>query len=84
MFTMINKMGTLWMQSQVIAELLSGEEVDGLKSIFNAMDVQKKGSISYEELKAGLHKLGSQLAENEVQQLMEAVSSFGSFCMYAS
>ena len=62
--------------SQVIAELLSGEEVDGLKNIFNGMDVQNKGSISYEELKTGLHKLGSQLAENEVQQLMEAVSTF--------
>ena len=61
---------------QVIAELLSGEEIDGLKNIFNAMDVNKKGLISYEELKAGLHKLGSQLAENEVQQLMEAVSVF--------
>ena len=40
------------------------------------MDVNKNGLISYEELKAGLHKLGSQLAENEVQQLMEAVSVF--------
>ena len=73
---MINTCVETVKQFQVIAELLSGEEVDGLKNIFNAMDVNKKGLISYEELKAGLHKLGSQLAENEVQQLMEAVSVF--------
>lgn len=57
---------------RVIAELLSGEEVDGIRNMFNMMDTNKSGTISYEQFKAGLHKLGSQLAENEIQQLMEA------------
>lgn len=57
---------------RVIAGLLSGEEVDGLKTMFNMMDTNKNGMLSFEEFKAGLHKLGSHLAEHEVQQLMEA------------
>lgn len=57
---------------QVIAELLSGEEVDRLKKMFNMMDTNQTGVISFEQFKNGLHKLGSQLAENEIQQLMEA------------
>ncbi|KAI5067102.1 hypothetical protein GOP47_0017630 [Adiantum capillus-veneris] len=55
----------------VIADLLSGEEVDGLKDLFNTMDVNKTGMLTSEEFKAGLHKIGSQLADNEIQQLME-------------
>lgn len=57
---------------RVIAELLSGEEVDGLRKMFNTMDTNNNGAISFEEFKTGLHKLGSQLSENEIQQLMEA------------
>lgn len=60
---------------KVIAENLeSTEEVKGLKQMFNNMDTDKSGSITYEELKTGLSKLGSRLAEQEIQQLMEAVS----------
>lgn len=57
---------------RVIAELLSGEEINGLKEMFNLMDVNKTGVLTFEEFKAGLHKMGSQLAENEIQQLLEA------------
>ncbi|KAI5070558.1 hypothetical protein GOP47_0014901 [Adiantum capillus-veneris] len=57
---------------RVIAELLSGDEVEGLKHMFNMMDTNKNGVLSFEEFKTGLYKLGSQLAENEIQQLMEA------------
>lgn len=56
---------------RVIAELLSGEEVDKIKTIFDMMDTNKNGSLTFEEFKTGLHKLGSQLTENEIQQLME-------------
>ncbi|MCO5582130.1 hypothetical protein L7F22_036020 [Adiantum nelumboides] len=57
---------------QVIADLLSGEEEDGLRDLFNMMDINKSGMLTSEEFKAGLHKIGSQLADNEIQQLMEA------------
>ena len=37
------------------------------------MDTDNDGIVSYEQLKTGLAKLGSQLAESEVQMLIEAV-----------
>ena len=64
--------------SQVIAENLSEEEIKGLKTMFTNMDTDKSGTITYEELKTGLARLGSKLSETEVKQLMEAVSSNGS------
>lgn len=59
---------------QVIAESLSEEEIKGLKTMFANMDTDKSGTITYEELKTGLTRLGSKLSETEVKQLMEAVS----------
>lgn len=69
-FTAMNKLKKKALQ--VVAELLSGEEVDGLKDLFNLMDTNKTGKLTFEEFKAGLHKSGSQLADNDIQQLMEA------------
>lgn len=60
---------------QVIAENLSEEEIKGLKTMFTNMDTDKSGTITYEELKTGLARLGSKLSEAEVKQLMEAVSN---------
>ena len=59
---------------KVIAEGLSEEEIKGLKTMFENMDMDKSGSITYEELKMGLNRHGSKLSETEVKQLMEAVS----------
>lgn len=59
---------------QVIAESLSEEEIKGLKTMFANMDTDQSGTITYEELKTGLARLGSKLSEAEVKQLMEAVS----------
>jgi Ca2+-binding EF-hand superfamily protein len=39
------------------------------------MDTDKDGRVTYEELKTGLQKVGSQLAEPEVKMLMEVVSA---------
>jgi len=52
---------------------LSAEEVEGIKEMFKIMDTDNDGIVSYEQLKTGLAKLGSQLAESEVQMLIEAV-----------
>ena len=60
----------------MIAENLSTEEIQGLKSMFMNMDTDKSGTITYEELKTGLARLGSKLTEAEVRQLMDAVSCF--------
>lgn len=62
---------------KVIAEnLQSEEEMKGLKQMFNNMDTDGSGTITYDELRTGLTKLGSKLSETEIQQLMEAVREF--------
>lgn len=59
---------------QVIAEHLSVEEVAGIKEGFEKMDTGNKGKINIDELRVGLHKLGHQIADADLQILMEAVS----------
>lgn len=41
--------------------------------MFANMDTDGSGSITYEELKEGLARLGSKLSETEVKALMDAV-----------
>ncbi|RZC11264.1 Calcium-dependent protein kinase 15 [Glycine soja] len=43
-----------------------------LKEMFKSMDIDNSGTITFEELKAGLPKLGTKVSESEVRQLMEA------------
>lgn len=59
---------------KVIASCLSEEEIMGLKQMFKGMDTDNSGTITIEELKQGLAKQGTRLSEQEVKQLMEAVS----------
>lgn len=59
---------------RVIAEHLSVEEVEVIRDMFALMDTDKDGRVTLEELKAGLRKVGSKLAEPEMELLMEAVS----------
>lgn len=42
--------------------------------MFKKIDTDNDGIVSIEELKSGLRNFGSQLAESEVQLLIEAVS----------
>ncbi|KAG4966637.1 hypothetical protein JHK85_041612 [Glycine max] len=69
-FRAMNKMKKLALK--VIAENLSEEEIKGLKQMFNNMDTDRSGTITFEELKSGLTKLGSKLSESEIKQLMDA------------
>lgn len=62
---------------RVIAEHLSLEEVEIIKDMFTLMDTDKDGRITYEELKAGLRKVGSQLAEPEIKLLMDVADVDG-------
>nr|GME06748.1 calcium-dependent protein kinase 1 [Ipomoea batatas] len=62
---------------KVIAENLSEEEIIGLKEMFKSIDTDDSGTITYEELKAGLTKMGTKLSESEVRQLMEAADVDG-------
>ena len=65
-------------------EYLPGEETQALKEKFIEMDTDKNGTLSYDELRAGLTKVGSVLTEFDVKQLMEAVknSSTLEFILY--
>ncbi|XAR67448.1 Non-specific serine/threonine protein kinase [Bertholletia excelsa] len=74
-FRAMNKLKKLALK--VIAENLSQDEIQGLKVMFTNMDTDKSGTITYEELKTGLARLGSKLTETEVKQLMEAADVDG-------
>lgn len=61
---------------RVIADFLSNEEVEDIKEMFKKIDTDDDGIVSIEELKAGLQS-ASQLAESEVQLLIESVDTNG-------
>lgn len=48
---------------QVIAESLSEEEIGGLKELFKMIDTDNSGTITFDELKDGLKRVGSELTE---------------------
>ncbi|KAL5210379.1 hypothetical protein ABZP36_006002 [Zizania latifolia] len=62
---------------RVIAEHLSVEEVEVIKEMFALMDTDNNGRVTLQELKAGLTKVGSKLAEPEMELLMEAADVDG-------
>ncbi|MQM05971.1 hypothetical protein Taro_038797 [Colocasia esculenta] len=62
---------------RIIAEHLSMEEIEVIKDMFRLMDTDNNGKITFEELKAGLHKVGSQLGEAEMKMLMETADVDG-------
>ncbi|GAB4856032.1 Calcium-dependent protein kinase 8 [Ancistrocladus abbreviatus] len=74
-FSMMNKLKKKALR--VIAEHLSVEEVAGIKETFEAMDRTKRGKINKEELRAGLVILGHQVADADLQILMEAADVDG-------
>ncbi|XP_010536433.1 PREDICTED: calcium-dependent protein kinase 29 [Tarenaya hassleriana] len=69
-FRAMNKLKKLALK--VIAENLSEEEIKGLKQMFKNMDTDGSGTITFDELRDGLHRLGSKLTEAEIRQLMDA------------
>jgi calcium-dependent protein kinase len=40
------------------------------------IDADNSGTITFDELKDGLKRVGSELTEHEIQALMDAVSAF--------
>ncbi|RLM69325.1 hypothetical protein C2845_PM17G03180 [Panicum miliaceum] len=69
-FSAMNKLKK--MALRVIADSLSEEEIGGLKELFKMIDTDNSGTITFDELKDGLKRVGSELTENEIQALMEA------------
>jgi len=54
----------------------------GLTRMFKSMDTDNGGTITIEEIKQGLAKQGTRLSEQEVKQLMEAVSYLSFIFVY--
>lgn len=50
------------------------EEIEVIREMFALMDSDGDGKITYDELKTGLRKVGSQLAEAEMKLLMDVVN----------
>ncbi|XP_071725201.1 calcium-dependent protein kinase 1-like isoform X2 [Rutidosis leptorrhynchoides] len=69
-FSAMNKLKK--MAIRVIAESLSEEEIAGLKEMFKMIDADNSGQITFEELKAGLKRVGANLKESEIYDLMQA------------
>ena len=59
---------------QVVAERLSEEEILDIMEIFQQLDTDKSGSISLEEMRTGLKRMGSVVEDTELEQLYSAVS----------
>ncbi|KAJ0449646.1 putative protein kinase CAMK-CDPK family [Helianthus annuus] len=62
---------------RVIADFLSNDEVEDIKEMFKKIDTDDDGIITTDELKSGLQKLNTALAESELQLLIEAVDTNG-------
>ncbi|KAH0457327.1 hypothetical protein IEQ34_012642 [Dendrobium chrysotoxum] len=69
-FSAMNKLKK--MALRVIAENLSEDEIAGLKEMFKMIDTDNSGQITFDELKAGLERVGANLMESEIYALMEA------------
>ncbi|KAF8005628.1 hypothetical protein BT93_K0033 [Corymbia citriodora subsp. variegata] len=69
-FSAMNKLKK--MALRVIAESLSDEEIAGLKEMFKMIDADNSGQITFEELKVGLKRVGANLKESEIYDLMQA------------
>ena len=72
-FSAMNKLKK--MAFRVIAERLSEEEIGGVKELFKMIDTDNSGTITFEELKDCIRRVGSELVESEIQELLHAVSS---------
>ncbi|XP_043715138.1 calcium-dependent protein kinase 1-like isoform X2 [Telopea speciosissima] len=69
-FSAMNKLKK--MALRVIADSLSEEEIAGLKEMFRMIDADNSGQITFEELKVGLRRVGANLKESEIYDLMQA------------
>ncbi|KAL3829410.1 hypothetical protein ACJIZ3_018212 [Penstemon smallii] len=69
-FSAMNKLKK--MALRVIADRLSEEEIGGLKELFRMIDTDDSGTITFDELKDGLKRVGSELMESEIKDLMDA------------
>ena len=66
----------------MVAEHLSAQEVEGIRGDFDTIDTCNKGKVDVEELRVGLNKLGHQVNDADVKNLMETVSTIIIRCIH--
>lgn len=54
----------------------------GLKEMFRSLDTDNSGTITLDELRSGLPKLGTKISESEIRQIMEAVCTLSGFFLF--
>ncbi|XP_020589628.1 calcium-dependent protein kinase 29-like isoform X2 [Phalaenopsis equestris] len=57
---------------RVVADQLPSEEINGIIQMFNMMDEDKNGNLTFEELQEGFHKIGHPVPEPDIRMLLEA------------
>ncbi|KAK8571549.1 hypothetical protein V6N12_027634 [Hibiscus sabdariffa] len=62
---------------RVVANNLPNEQIDLIIEMFNTMDTDDNGYLSFEELRDGLHKIGHSVSDHDVKMLMEAADIDG-------
>ncbi|KAG2397810.1 Calcium-dependent protein [Vigna angularis] len=62
---------------RVVADNLSDEQIEAFKKMFDMMDKDKNGNLSFEELKDGLSMIGHAIPDPDVQMLLEAADADG-------
>ncbi|KAL9991918.1 putative non-specific serine/threonine protein kinase [Helianthus debilis subsp. tardiflorus] len=75
-FSAMNKLKK--MAPRVIAESLFEEEIAWLKLMFQMIDADNSGQITFEELKAGLKRVDANFKESEIYDLMQEFDKDGS------
>lgn len=58
----------------MVADNLPDEQIEGIRQIFNMMDTDINGDLTFEELRDGLLKIGHQVTDPDVHMLIDAVS----------
>ncbi|KAK5841178.1 calcium-dependent protein kinase 24 [Gossypium arboreum] len=62
---------------RVVADNLPNEQIDVIIEMFNMMDTDENGYLSFEELRDGLQKMGHSVGDPDVRMLMEAADIDG-------
>ncbi|KAE8718351.1 Calcium-dependent protein kinase 24 [Hibiscus syriacus] len=63
---------------RVVADNLPEDQIDSTIEMFNMMDTDDDGHLSFEELRDGLEKLGHSVEDPDVKMLMESADVDGS------
>ncbi|XP_074281496.1 calcium-dependent protein kinase 24-like [Silene latifolia] len=62
---------------RVVADNLPEEQIEKIRRTFEMMDTDENGSLSFDELKEGLLKLGHPLPDSDIQMIFEAADVDG-------